>query len=86
MIVLEVAEAVSLTQEDLHFGVEALGDSMVASESPHGHDLLGPGVQGVGELNQLRQPSLLQDDTDGGASARAGSGFWIRPCLTRASS
>ena len=57
---MEVAEAVSLALEDLHFGVEAFGDAVVASEAPHGDDFLGPGLEGLAELDQLRQAGLAQ--------------------------
>jgi hypothetical protein len=40
--------------------MESLGNSVVAGESPHGDDLLGPAVQGVAELYQLRQAGLAQ--------------------------
>ena len=40
--------------------VEALGDTVVAGESPHGDDLFSPGMQGLTELHQLRQAGLAQ--------------------------
>jgi hypothetical protein len=51
---LEVAETVSLTLKNLHFGVEAFGDSVVTSETPH-DDLLSPRLESLAELNELRQ-------------------------------
>jgi len=55
---LEVSKAVGLPLEEFHLGVETLGDSVVAREAPHGDDLLGPGGQGLAELNQGSQACL----------------------------
>ena len=44
---MEVAKAVGLALEDFHFGVEALGDSVVSGEAPHGGDFVLPGVERV---------------------------------------
>jgi hypothetical protein len=57
---LEVAKTESLPVEEFHFSVEALGDSVVAGEPPHGGDLLRPGSQGLAELNELCESGLTQ--------------------------
>ena len=36
--------------DEFHFVVEALGDAVVASEAPHGDNLLGPGGESVAQL------------------------------------
>ena len=66
---MEVAEAVSLALEDLHFGVEAFGDAVVASEAPHGDDFFRPGRKGLAELDQGCQAGLTQL-IDGAEKAR----------------
>ena len=59
-IVVEIAKAVGLALKDLHFGVEALGDAVVAGEAPHRGDLGRQEVKGLAELHQLRQAGLAQ--------------------------
>ena len=46
--------------QDLHLGVEAFGDSVVAGEAPHGSDLLAPGVQRVAQCHQWREPATTE--------------------------
>jgi len=48
---LEVSEAISLSLEDFHFGMEAFCDSVVAGEAPHASDLLSPGMKRLAELD-----------------------------------
>ena len=57
---MEVAEAEGLPVDEFHLVVEALGDAIVAGKAPHGGDLFGPRVQGLAELDQLRQAGLAQ--------------------------
>jgi hypothetical protein len=57
-VVLEVAKAVGLALKDFHFGVETFGDSVVASEAPHGGNLTGPGGQSLAERDQWSEPGL----------------------------
>ena len=57
---MEIAEAVGLSVDSLHFVVKAFGDSVVTSEAPHSNDLLGPGSKSIAELHQLRQAGLAQ--------------------------
>ena len=57
---MEVAEAVSLSVDKLHFVVKAFCDSVVAGEAPHGHDFLGPGREGLAELDQGSQAGLAE--------------------------
>ena len=59
-VVLEVSEAVGLTLEDFHFGVEAFGDAVVAGEAPHAGDFLPPGIQGIPELCEWREPATTE--------------------------
>ena len=46
--------------EDFHFGVKAFGDSVVAGEAPHASDLLAPGMEGVAEGDQWREPATTK--------------------------
>ena len=57
---VEVAKAIGLTLEDLHLGVKALGDSVVAGEGPHGGDFFAPGMQGIAELSQWREAATTE--------------------------
>ena len=57
---MEVAKAVGLALEDFHFGVKALGDSVVSGEAPHGGDFVLPGVERVAELDERREAGGLQ--------------------------
>ena len=57
---MEVPKAVGLALEDFHFGVETFGDSIVTSEAPHGGNLAGPGLKGIAQRDQLRQPGLAE--------------------------
>jgi len=41
-----------LALEKFHFGVEALGDSVVAGEAPHASDFLAPAMKSVAERYQ----------------------------------
>jgi len=59
-VILEVAEAVGLPIDELHFVVEALGDAVAASEESHGGDLFGPERESVAELDQMDQAGLTQ--------------------------
>ena len=38
-----------MSLQNLHFGVEAFGDAVVASETPHARDLRFPGIQSFPE-------------------------------------
>ena len=48
-VVVEVAEAISLSLQDVHFGVETFGDAVVACEPPHRANLLRPGSERFSE-------------------------------------
>ena len=50
--------------EDLDAGVKALGNAIVAGETPHGNDLLGPVVERVaegGERGERAGAKLFED-------------------------
>ena len=50
-VVVEVSETVGLALQNLHFGMESFGDSVVAGEAPHAGDFLPPGVKSMAELS-----------------------------------
>jgi hypothetical protein len=60
-VVFEVAEAIGLTVDELHFVVEALGDPDVASEAPHGYDSLRSGGEGLAKLGQAGVAQLVNN-------------------------
>ena len=74
--------------------MEALADAVVASEAPHGDDLVGPGGESVAQLHELRQAGLAQlvdcaqeaRDQDlalpAGANAFAGKRIRFEPMIT----
>jgi hypothetical protein len=43
---LKISEAIDLSLQDLHFGMEAFG-AVVSGEAPHGGDFVSPGAQGI---------------------------------------
>jgi len=49
-----------LAIDKFHFVVKALGDAIVASETPHGDNLLAPGGESLAELHELSQTSVAQ--------------------------
>jgi hypothetical protein len=76
--VVEVAKAVGLTLEDLHLGVKALRDSVVAGEAPHGGDFFAPGIQGIAELSEWREAATTErGDVAQEAVAKRRQRFWF---------
>jgi hypothetical protein len=63
----EVAKAVCLALKHFHFGVETLGNSIVAGETPHGGNLAGPGGQSLAERDQWSGPTHKVGETGEGA-------------------
>ena len=46
--------------QDLHFGAEAFGDSVVAGEAPHAGDLLTPRIQRIAQCHEGREPATTE--------------------------
>ena len=59
-VVLEISEAVDLSLQGFHFGVEPLRDAVVFGKSPHGGDFLSPGIERVAERHERSEPGVLQ--------------------------
>jgi hypothetical protein len=58
-----------LAINEFHFVVEALGDAVVASEAPHGDDLVGPSRKSAAQMHELRRAGFTQL-VDGAQEAR----------------
>ena len=59
-VVFKIAEAIRLSGDGFHLVVKAFGDTVGASEAPHARNLLGPGVEGVGECEKLGETGLAE--------------------------
>jgi len=57
---VEVSEAVGTALDELHFSVEAFSEAIVFCEAPHGDDFLTPGVEGIGESEELGEAALTK--------------------------
>jgi len=59
---LEVAEAIGLSLQDFHFGVEAFRDAVIPgeAEAPHSCDFIPPGVKCFAQLYERREPGVAK--------------------------